>query len=267
MARAPIRLNGVTLPPHMIAAEAQHHRAKSPAAAFQIAARALIVRTLLLEEAARRHIAAAPDFVAEGKRETEDEARIRALLDANVPIPTPSEEACRAFYEANASQFHSPELFEASHILFTADPKDVGAMAQAEAKARAAIAEIVQKPELFETRARDRSDCDSRNNGGRLGQIAKGETVEFESALMALKPGAVAPEPVKTRFGVHVLRLDARVEGKVLPFDYVRDRIEAYLAEKQWRLKVADFIDRLMNQAVVEGIDLMRNLRRDALVA
>ena len=34
----PIKLNGVVLPPHMIAAEAQHHPARTPAAAYKAAA-------------------------------------------------------------------------------------------------------------------------------------------------------------------------------------------------------------------------------------
>ena len=52
--RPSIKLNGVVLPPHMIAAEAQHHPSQTPAAAFQAAARALIIRTLLLEEGDQR---------------------------------------------------------------------------------------------------------------------------------------------------------------------------------------------------------------------
>ena len=69
MARPIVRLNGVALPPRMIAAEAQHHPARTPAAAFESAARALIIRTLLLEEAARRGLTATPQEVTEGKRE------------------------------------------------------------------------------------------------------------------------------------------------------------------------------------------------------
>src|SRR3569623_1626804 len=81
MARPAIKLNGVALPPQMIAAEAQHHPARTPAAAFQAAARALIIRTLLLEEAARQGLEATPQIIAEGKRETVEEARIRQLLE------------------------------------------------------------------------------------------------------------------------------------------------------------------------------------------
>ena len=94
--RPSIKLNGVVLPPHMIAAEAQHHPSKTPAAAFQAAARALIIRTLLLEEAKRNAITAVPQFVAPGKRELDDEARIRALMEARIPITEVERRMARA---------------------------------------------------------------------------------------------------------------------------------------------------------------------------
>ena len=59
-------------------------------------------------------------LVAPGKRETPDEARIRALIAANVPVEEADEAQCRALYDAEPARFRSPDLFEASHILFAA---------------------------------------------------------------------------------------------------------------------------------------------------
>jgi peptidyl-prolyl cis-trans isomerase C len=255
--RPPIKLNGVVLPSHMIAAEAQHHPSQTPAAAFQAAARALIVRTLLLEEAKRNAIAAEPKLVVPGKRELDDEARIRALIEARIPVIEPDESQCRALYDASPSRFRSPDLFEASHILFLAHPHDAQAYAGAVARAEAIIAELAQSPGRFEVIAREQSECDSRANGGRLGQIVRGETVpEFEKALQGLEEGQIAATPVKSWFGAHVLKLDARGAGEILPFEYVHEQIESYLAEQQWRRDVAAYIDRLVSQAQIEGVDL-----------
>ena len=213
--RPQIKLNGVVLPPHMIAAEAQHHPAKTPAAAFQIAARALIVRTLLLEEAKRRGILAEPEIVAPGKRETDDEALIRVLMESAVPVAEPDEATCSAFYDADPLRFRSPDLFEASHILFIAHPHDAEAYTTALTRAKGVIAELARTPGRFESLARELSECDSRANGGRLGQMVRGETVpEFESILERLEEGQVAPEPVMSRFGVNVLKVDASAVGK-----------------------------------------------------
>lgn len=266
--RPQIKLNNVVLPPHMIAAEAQHHPAKSPAAAFQIAARALIVRTLLLEEAKRRGIVAKPELVSPGKRETDDEARIRVLMENVVVAVEPDEAECVAFYEADPARFKSPDLFEASHILFAAHPHDVEAYAAATARAETLIEELLKKPNRFEALAREQSECDSRANGGRLGQITKGDTVrEFEYALENLEEGQISPEPVKSRFGVHILKLDARACGQPLPYDYVRERISLFLAEKAWRKDVAHFVNMLVANAKIEGVEMVSNNSHDAVAA
>lgn len=255
--RPPIKLNGVVLPSHMIAVEAQHHPSQTPAAAFQAAARALIVRTLLLEEAKRDAIVAEPELVAPGQRELDDEARIRTLIETRIPMGEPDEDHCRVFYDFDLSRFRSPDLFEASHILFLAHPHDALAYAATVARAEAVITELSAAPGRFEAIAREQSECDSRANGGRLGQIGKGETVrEFEKALLELEEGKIAETPVKSRFGVHVLRLDARARGEALPFAYVRERIADYLTEQQWRRDVAAYIEQLISRAHIEGVDM-----------
>lgn len=255
--RPQIKLNGVVLPPPMIATEAQHHPAKTPAAAFQAAARALIIRTLLLEEAGRLGIVAESELIEPGKRETDDEARIRVLVEERVPTNEPDEAQCLAFYEENRSRFRSVDLFEASHILFAAHPHDADAYSACVARAEDVISKLISSPHQFENIAREESECDSRANGGHLGQIVPGETVpEFEAVLYKLEEGEIASEPVRSRFGVHVLRLDARAIGEILPFDYVQERISMFLTEKDWRRDVAQFVDGLVSKAEIEGVEM-----------
>ncbi|MCA0201929.1 MAG: peptidyl-prolyl cis-trans isomerase [Proteobacteria bacterium] len=256
--RSPIKLNGVVLPPQMIAAEAQHHPAATPADAFAAAARAIIVRTLLLEEANRRRVVPQAEFVAPGKRELDDEARIRALMEAAVPVPEVGENECWTYYAANTTRFRAADLFEASHILFAAHPHDTAAFKTALERAKSTIAELTQAPMRFEAIAREKSDCDSRANGGRLGHILRGELVsEFERVLYALDEGQIAPSPVKTRFGAHIVKLDARALGEILPFEYVHDQIATFLSERSWRQDVARFIEGLVATASIEGVAMI----------
>lgn len=94
-----IKVNGEVIPAAVIAAEAQNHPAPpgKPGQAWKAAAEALAVRALLLQEAARRGIAAAPRDRGEGLIEDEDEARIRALLETELGLcPTPRDWATRA---------------------------------------------------------------------------------------------------------------------------------------------------------------------------
>lgn len=264
--RPPIRLNGIVLPPPMIATEAQHHPSKTPAEAFQAAARAIVIRTLLLEEAARLGVVVEPELVAPGKRETEDEARIRTLVEDRVPVCEPDEAQCRAYFEANRLRFRSMDLFEASHILFVAHPHDADVYSACIARAEDIILTLTDAPQHFERIAREQSECESRANGGRLGQIVPGETVpEFESFLYAIEEGEIASVPVKSRFGIHVLRLDARALGDLLPFDYVQERISMFLTERDWRRNAASYIDSLVSKAEIEGVEMASQGTRDAV--
>ena len=81
---------------------------------------------------------------------------------------------------------------------------------------------------------------------------------EFETFLVNLEEGQLCPVPVKSRYGVHVLRLDKRIEGRPLPFDVVQDRIARYLQDASWRRAAAQFIKLLAGQASIDGIDLDR---------
>jgi peptidyl-prolyl cis-trans isomerase C len=97
----------------------------------------------------------------------------------------------------------------------------------------------------------------SASQGGNLGQITAGQTTpEFERALLALEPGSIGPEPIATRYGFHIVRLDRRHEGRALPFELVAERIAAYLQDCVQRRALAQYVARLASAARIDGIDL-----------
>jgi len=251
-------VNGIELSDHAINAELQYHPAGSVEEARAAAARALVVRELLLQAAEQRGIVR-PDAL-EGQtdeRETKDEALIRTLLAREVKTPEPDEATCRRFYDSNQKRFRSPDLFEAAHILFPADPEDADATARAKQQAAAALGEVLAAPQRFADLARELSACSSAAHGGNLGQISRGQTVpEFETFLFNIEEGQTCPVPVKTRFGYHVLRLDRRIEGRQLPFEVVRDKIADYLREHVWRRAISQYLQLLVGQAEIRGIEL-----------
>jgi peptidyl-prolyl cis-trans isomerase C len=255
----PAFVNGVEISDHAINAELQYHPAGSVEEARAAAARALVVRELLLQAAARRGIDRAdpPEQGQEGERETDDEALIRTLLAREIRTPEPDAETCRRFYDQNLKRFRSSDLFEAAHILFPADPEDAAATARAKDQAATVLAEVLAAPQRFADLARERSACPSAAQGGNLGQLSRGQTVpEFETFLCNLEPGQICPVPVKTRFGYHVLRLDRRIEGRQLPFDAVGDQIAGYLREHVWRRAVSQYLQLLVGQAEIRGVAL-----------
>jgi peptidyl-prolyl cis-trans isomerase C len=105
--------------------------------------------------------------------------------------------------------------------------------------------------------ARSHSACPSAAQGGSLGQIASGQTTpEFEQALEALTPGSISQAPVATRYGLHIIRLDDKIDGADLPFEAVAGRIADYLRENATRKATAQYIARLVSAAEITGITM-----------
>lgn len=252
-----VSVNDVEITAAAIAAECQNHPADNAEAAREEAVRALAVRELLLQEAAQLDIAAVPKKDEAGRTETDEEALIRGLLEDQINTPSADDDACRRYYDNNAQRFRSADVFEASHILLSADPADNEAYATAISDAEAIIAGLTDRPDDFADIARQRSACSSGRDGGHLGQITRGQTTpEFETFLLALEEGQLCPQPVKTPYGIHVLRLERREPGRVMPFEMVRDRIAAYIEEASWRRAVSQYIRLLAGRSNIQGIDL-----------
>jgi peptidyl-prolyl cis-trans isomerase C len=254
-----ITVNGETITAGAIAAEAQLHPAPKgkPGIAWRAAGRALTIRALLLQEAARLGLVPEPVSGDLATVETDDEALIRQVLDRAIDAMPPTETAIRTAYDANPGRWRAPTLYEAAHILFPVHPGDTEALTKARATAETALAEITRNPRSFDQLARELSACSSRSVGGRLGQIVTGDTVpEFEAALDGLNEGEVASAPVATRFGLHIIRLDARAVGAVLPYEAVAPRIREALEKAEWARAAKAFTARLSEKACVTGVDL-----------
>ena len=107
-----VKVNGREIAREAITREIQNHPAESPGDAREAAVRALVVRELLLQEAARRGLTAAPQELGEGRRETDEDALVRQLLDEAVCLPEPTEAECRRFYDNNISRFEGAAIWE-----------------------------------------------------------------------------------------------------------------------------------------------------------
>ncbi len=252
-----VSVNGIAIARDAIVREMQHHPAGKPIAAWQQAARALVIRELLMQEARRLAIVAQPASDGSGRRETDEEAMMRGLIEREVAVPEPDDDTCRRYYDRNRARFRSPDIYEAWHILFAALPADRAAHARARDDAAAVLAELREQPERFAELAQAHSRCPSAAQGGNLGQITAGQTTpEFEQALMALAAGQLCGEPVATRYGFHVIRLDRKHAGRTLPYEAVATRIADYLRERVRRRADAQYIARLVTAARIEGIEL-----------
>jgi peptidyl-prolyl cis-trans isomerase C len=263
---ATLVVEGVEIPEFLIAEEVQHHPSANPMEARTAAGKALAVRALLLHRADELDLVAQPQLDDDGREETLEEALIRATLDAEVEIDPPSEAECRRVYDAQRDRFSTPVLTEAAHILVEPKTDDAAGWEVARQTAQAALDELIRQPGLFAQLAKSLSDCPSGAVGGSLGQLGPGDVVgEVERALAGLAPGAVLATPVRSRFGWHVLKLERRIEGRVLPFDYVEDKIRLHLESRAWTAAAARYVAELAARARAQGVAF--SLTRDGRFA
>lgn len=239
-----IRVNDTTIPSDAIAREIQHHPAPSREEAERDASTALVIRELLIQRARERGIT--------GKDEDE---RIANLIELEVPVPEPGSEEIARYYRRNSLQFTSPALYRAAHIFFPARLSDDPRNADAKAKAAAVLQLVTAHPERFAELARSQSACSSKEEGGSLGLVRKGDTnPELERVLATVAVGSITL--VRSRHGFHVLRLDERVPATALPLKQVENWIAEHLVKMSKRRAIAQYLQLLVAGSTISGIDL-----------
>ena len=236
---------------HAINREIQYHPGPTLAQARLEATRALVVRSLL--EVRARQLGILPQ---ESPSERELEEAIRQLTEREVPVPKVQQQEVHAYYETNRAKFTVPSLYEPAHILFALPQHSEGRNLVRD-KAERTLAEVLEHPQRFERLAREFSGCPSASNGGRLGQTSPGETLpEFERAATAIEPGQICTNLVETRHGLHIVRLDNKAEGDVLPLEAVQERILLFLRDGAWRRSLHAYIRQTADDVGVEGFDI-----------
>ncbi len=254
---ASVLVNNIEIGSEEIRAEMQNHPASSPDKAKEEAIRALVVRQLLVQEAAAQKIIAEPEKLSEGLREIEDDAAIRVLLDREIVTPKADEAACRHYYDANRKKFSSETIYEARHILLAAPLHDQAKRDEAKEISSTIIEQLKGDISLFGELAEQYSACMSKQQGGNLGQLSKGSTVaEFETVLFEMSEGQLWPSPVPTQFGYHVIKLEKIIKGEQLPFEVVQAKISAWLEASSWSRAVAQYVSILAGKAKIEGFDM-----------
>jgi peptidyl-prolyl cis-trans isomerase C len=239
-----LRLNDVmataaeALPPELREVPPATLRAMLPPQVFQqLVERAVTDRVMV--NAAR---AAGLERDAELRRRVRafEEGELRDTLLRREVLPKITDEALRARWQRDIGTRPAEEEVRARHILV---PN--------EADARAILAEV-QRGGNFEEIARRRSTDPAARNGGDLGFFRRGDMVpEFATAAFALQPNQVGPQPVRSQFGWHVIRVEERRSTQGPGFDESKEALRQSLIEEE----VQAVIQRFRGAARVELVE------------
>jgi peptidyl-prolyl cis-trans isomerase C len=205
-----------------------------------------------------------PQYTGLSAPEPDDETRraIESLLEAEVHSPEPGAEECRRHYEAHKRRFVVGQALHVRHILFAVTPGvPVNALAQ---RAEAALLELSRQGvsiDRFAQLATELSNCPSSAQGGDLGWITPQDCApELAKALFlqndAIQSLGLHPRLVHSRFGLHIVEVLQRQEGRLPEFSELQEQIGARLALQSQATALRQYMQLLVGQAQVEGVEL-----------
>jgi peptidyl-prolyl cis-trans isomerase D len=145
---------------------------------------------------------------------------------------TVSEDEERAFYQANLDKYHIDDRVHVAHILFKTVDKTDAEIAEIQ-KTAETVDQKAKHGGDFGALAKQYSDDTSKDQGGDLGWIVRGQTVpEFEQAAFTLPVGSIS-DLVRTQYGFHIIHVIERQEARTQSFDEVKADIATALSTEK----------------------------------
>jgi peptidyl-prolyl cis-trans isomerase SurA len=182
-------------------------------------------------------------------------------------------EEVQDFYNKHRQDMVGPEEITLSEILISTQPKgqtdkngqqqdatdkpddqkaeDPAQVAKAEAKAKFIYTQL-KTGAKFDDLAKKESDGPTAAQGGPLGTFKKGELAkDFEDKTASLKPGEFT-EPIRTKQGFLILKVDAHRSAGVPPLKEVEDRIRESIYSQKLEPAARAYLAKLREQAYIE---------------
>ncbi len=195
-------------------------RAMPPAMLYPMLLDQLVDRDVIVQQAKKDHLQDDPK-VKQAIQQASNLALQNALLTREIqPALTP--DAIQARYNKEYAGKAGDEQAHAEHILVPS-----------EEKAKDIIAQLNKGADFSALAKANSTDPSAKENSGDLGWFKKGDMLpEFSDAAFALKPGQVTQAPVHTRFGWHVIKLEATRVAPPPSIDEVRDEIRQQIIQE-----------------------------------
>ncbi|MEW6601727.1 MAG: peptidylprolyl isomerase [Nitrospirota bacterium] len=210
----------------------------------------LIKRELIYQHALKMKLDNDPEYI-DKVSEFEKMTLVSLVLKKEIEEKATVEDSeVKAFYDGNADKFTIGTELRASHILV-----------ETEKEAKDIYAKIKKGESFSELAKKYSKDQGSANKGGDLGYFTRGKMVpEFENAAAQLKPGEVS-EPVKTRFGFHIIKLMDIKKGSQASFEQSAESIHRQLLGEKRKNLFDSYVEKLKGEIkVVKNEDTLKSI-------
>ena len=163
-----------------------------------------------------------------------------------------SDDALRLEYERRKEQFYAiPESAHVAEIVLKFSPSD----AEARQQAVVSIEEIrvkIKGGAPFVDLAKQSSEGTTKDKGGDLGVVAKGELVEALDAAVFVTPAQEYPAPALLSGSIHLFHVTDRRPAGFKPFSEVKDDLRKRISDEMYEKRFTEYMDKLRRDAFVK---------------
>ena len=162
---------------------------------------------------------------------------------------TIDEAELESFYQQHLDQYSQPEKRHARHILLKSESNDPQ---KTEQKMEEILAQA-RKGKDFAKLAEEFSEDSSAQRGGDLGFFGRGQMVKpFEDAAFGLKEGEIS-DIVRSRFGFHIIKLEAIQPAMIQSLSEVRESIENKLKQEKGKTETFKKANTTYEKIILSG--------------
>jgi peptidyl-prolyl cis-trans isomerase D len=172
---------------------------------------------------------------------------------------TPQE--LQQYYNSHRDQYRVPEQVQVRHILIKtpapgADGKvDEAAVKAAREKSESILKQVQGGGNFTELAKKYSEDPGSKDNGGSIGWIQRGQTVpEFEQSAFSMNKGQTSGI-VRSTFGFHIIHVEDKQQAHVKTLDEVKPQIEPLIAADKAGSRTEALANKVQTEARTAGIE------------
>jgi peptidyl-prolyl cis-trans isomerase D len=172
-----------------------------------------------------------------------------------------SEEELQGYFNENQEEFNTPKTVEARHILLKVDQNAAPEDIEKARKKALDILKMAREGKKFDKLAKEYSEGPTRDRGGYLGTFKREAMVRpFADKAFSMKAGEIS-EPVRTRFGWHIINVEKVNEASSLSFDQAKKKIQKKLIEDKAKNLAYDEAEAISDVSF-EGDDLLNSAKQ-----
>lgn len=178
------------------------------------------------------------------------------------PRIQPTQEELRQYYNAHQSEFMTRPSVTLREIFFTVQVQNQGGREVFEPGSDAAAKDKVDRVigrlragDDFAALAKEVSDSPTKATGGLIGSLALEDINPGLRAMLETRNVGDVADPIRTPRGYQLLKIEARGESTLEPFDKVNTRIEQRIREERIGAETQKLLERLRGQAIMDWKD------------